>query len=322
LLAEVAELYYEDELTQEQIASRLHVSRSSVSRLLKEAKEWRVVEINVHSPLKTATALQERIGRRLDLRECLVLAEPGRSPDHNPAVVTAEGFEDLVAILAARYLQAAITDDTIVGVGWGETVARTVTKRYLRAKTGVRIVQMMGSAGGSHYTDDGAYTASRLAQKLQGTAHYLYAPMVVADRDVREGLQRDPHIRITLDLAQRASVTLVAIEALNDTCAMYKSRYLSDADLEYLQSSGAVGVICGAYVSLSGDVCNVEISQRTIAVDADTMRKVPTRVGLACDPAAAPACVGAARAGLVNVLITDEQTAREVEGILERDTSG
>jgi deoxyribonucleoside regulator len=318
LLAEVAEFYYLKELTQEQIASKLGVSRSTVSRLLKEAKEQGVVEIHVHSPLQVASALQESIAAALGLQECLVLARHGRSQGDGSMSVAAESLKESVAIVAARYLQAAIPDNSIVGVGWGEAVARTVTKPYLRQKHGVRIVQMMGSTGGNPYIMDGAYSVSRLTQKLQGIAHYLAAPMVVMDRVVRDGILRDPHIRMALDLARRATLAFIAVEALDATCGMYKSRYLSDADLEYLHSRSAVGVVCGAYVSLHGDVCTVEINERTVAVEASALQEIPVRVGITWDPAAAQACIGAARAGLVNVLITDELTAREMERILTR----
>lgn len=39
MLAAVANLYYNSELTQNQIAERLYTSRSKVSRMLKEARE-------------------------------------------------------------------------------------------------------------------------------------------------------------------------------------------------------------------------------------------------------------------------------------------
>ena len=99
LLAEVAQLYYGKDFTQEQIAQRIGVSRSNVSRMLKEGRRQGMVETKIHSPLRTVPDLQEELVSRLGLRECLVLA-------------ALEGdsriFEDTVtqaATLAARYLR-------------------------------------------------------------------------------------------------------------------------------------------------------------------------------------------------------------------------
>lgn len=50
LLTRVAELYYEQGLTQEGISAELGYSRSAISRLLTEAREVGIVEITIHYP--------------------------------------------------------------------------------------------------------------------------------------------------------------------------------------------------------------------------------------------------------------------------------
>lgn len=52
LLAKVASLYYEQDLTQAEIAKRLNISRPQVSRLLAEGRQEGVVKITIHYPLK------------------------------------------------------------------------------------------------------------------------------------------------------------------------------------------------------------------------------------------------------------------------------
>ena len=76
-LADVAQQYYLEDLTQEQIARRLGVSRSQVSRMLKEARERGIVEIRIHHPLRTVPALQQTLLNAFPLRDCLVLARRG-----------------------------------------------------------------------------------------------------------------------------------------------------------------------------------------------------------------------------------------------------
>src|SRR5215210_65530 len=73
-LADVAQLYYVDDLTQEQIARRIGVSRSNVSRMLKEALDRGLVEIRIHHPLQTVPTLHHALCERFGLRDSLVLA--------------------------------------------------------------------------------------------------------------------------------------------------------------------------------------------------------------------------------------------------------
>jgi len=307
LLADVAGWYYLDDLTQEQIARRIGVSRSNVSRMLKEARERGLVEIRIHHPLRTVPALAARLRDELGLAECLVLAAPAPGVAGEPAPAVAGPL----AALAARWLQERIVDGSVLGVGWGSTVYQVVTSGHLRRKSGVTVVQLMGSVGGATPDIDGARVAGRLGQALGARVYYLHAPMVVAEAGVRAGLLRDPHIRKTLELARRADVLLVSVGAVTRASGIYRAGYLSDADLEYIQGQGAVGDICGSYFKRDGSPCSLELEERTIAASAEAMRAAPLRVGVGWGAAKALPSLGAVRAGLINVLILDEEAARE-----------
>ena len=58
MLATVANLYYNSEMTQNEIAARMYTSRSKISRMLKEARELGIVEISIKEPWE-----RDRIGK-------------------------------------------------------------------------------------------------------------------------------------------------------------------------------------------------------------------------------------------------------------------
>lgn len=308
LLADVAQQYYQEDLTQEQIARRLGVSRSNVSRLLKEARERGLVEIRIHHPLRTVPELQEALAAAIGVGACLTLA----APEPGPAGTPAPDLPRQLGALAARFLQQRIPDGGIVGVGWGSTVYHVVTSGYLRRTPGTSVVQLMGSVGGATPDIDGAQVAGRLGRALGARVYYLHAPMVVTDAAVRAGLLRDQHIRKTLEMARRADLLLVSVGAVTQASGIYRAGYLNDADLEYIQGQGAVGDICGAYFRRDGSPCSLELEERTIAATAETMRGVPLRVGVGWGEAKALPSLGAVRAGLINALITDDDCARAI----------
>jgi deoxyribonucleoside regulator len=314
-LADVARQYYLEELTQEQIARRIGVSRSYVSRMLKEARERGIVEIRIHHPLRTAPDLQERLLEALPLADTLVLATDDPGGTSLETNRSADVPRQLGA-LASRYLNERIADRTIVGVGWGSTVYHVVTSGYFRRKRGIAVVQLMGSVGGATPDIDGAQVASRLGSALGGSVFYLHAPMVVADAGVRTGLLRDQHIRKTLEMARRAGVLLVSVGAVTQASGIFRAGYLSETDLENIQAQGAVGDICGVYFRQDGSPCSLELEQRTIAADGDAMRRASLRVGVGWGTAKALPSIGAIRAGLINSLVVDEECAREMLDII------
>lgn len=315
LFAEVAQLYYVKDLTQEQIAQRIGTSRSNVSRMLKEARRQGMVEIRIHSPLRTVPGLQEELALRLGLRECLVLADL----DPSSPIFEATDTPGRVAALAARYLQENISEGDIVGLGWSSAVYRVVHSRFLREKRDVTVVQMMGSIGGSIPDLDGVAITAHLADVLGANAHYLHAPMLVTDAAVRNGLLRDLHIRKTLEVARRANIMVAGVGAINRDSGQYRTGYLNDADLDYIREQGAVVDICGSYFSRDGSPVPLEMNERTIAIGFEDMKRIPTRVGVSSGAHKPLANIGAARSGLLNVLITDEDTARKMLDILKSE---
>ena len=317
LLAEVARLYYLNNLTQQHIAERLGVSRSKVSRMLSEARSSGLVEIRIHSPLMLATDLQVELKVRLGLRECLVLAA-------REATTGGSGSADVIAglsALGARYMQENVADGSVVGVNWSSTVYHVVSTRHLREKSNVTVVQLMGSIGGSIAELDGVSVTARLADALGAKAHYLHAPMLVADAVVREGLMRDPHIRKTLEVARAADTMVVSVGAIDHNSGQYRTGYLDDADLDYFREQGAIGEVCGSYFAYDGSPVRLRMDERTIAIGAEDMKGIPNRIGVSGGMHKVRPNIGAARSGLINVLITDDATATEMLGVLESEES-
>ena len=67
LMSEVATLYYKKNLTQQEIAETLHLTRQTVSKLLNDAIEEKIVEIIIHDPQKDCKELEEQIFLRQKL---------------------------------------------------------------------------------------------------------------------------------------------------------------------------------------------------------------------------------------------------------------
>src|SRR5580700_11014530 len=84
LLLRAAWFYYKDELTQDEIARRLSVSRASVGRLLDRARRVGLVSINLNTEYLDAFGLSGELRSTFGLAEALVVPDDTKEPfDHH-----------------------------------------------------------------------------------------------------------------------------------------------------------------------------------------------------------------------------------------------
>jgi deoxyribonucleoside regulator len=72
LMVQVARMYYENDLNQEDIAQRLNLSRQKVSRLLIEARTHGIVKVMIYDPNPADPNLQEELKGRFGLRNVVL----------------------------------------------------------------------------------------------------------------------------------------------------------------------------------------------------------------------------------------------------------
>lgn len=107
LLSTVANLYYNSEMTQDQIANRIYTSRSKISRMLKEARELGIVEIQIHEPWDRKMVLEQRIQEHFPLKQIRVISVR----ENNLSMVLQKLGET-----AAYYLDTVVDRDTVLGI--------------------------------------------------------------------------------------------------------------------------------------------------------------------------------------------------------------
>jgi len=304
LLAQVASLYYEDNLTQGEIARRVGTSRSTVSRMLQDAREAGVVEITVHYPWRTVPEIEDALRARFDLREARVLLGRGR-----PYGEILRGL----GALAARYLEDIVRADTVLGISWGIAVHSTVRALRPERRLPITVAQMVGAVGEGDPLIDGPELARLLAQVYGGQYRYLHAPLIVEDAHTRDVLLQEPRIRETLQLARRADVALVGIGAPQPAVySLLRAGYVDREAIAGLRAQGVAGDICARHYDAAGRVLDIELNQRIVGIELEALHDIDRVIGVAGGEAKAGAILGALRGGHVNVLVTDDATASRV----------
>lgn len=304
LLAHIATQYYHLDKSQQEIANQVDLSRSNVSRLLKEARERGIVEIFIRHPLRRVPRLEQELVTQFGLREAGVVQFDPRGP-HETLLRAAE--------LAARMLDAALEDAQILGISWGTAVYATVSAFVPQRRHDVEVVQLMGGVGPADPSIDGPALAQRLARRLSNRYHYLHAPLIVDSPEIAQGLLNQRNVAETLLIARQADVALVGIGALTpDVSSLLRAGHLSQNEFDLIKAQGVVGDICARHFDRDGHPAAQHLDPRLISVTLEELSAIPTAIGVACSQAKADAIFGALRGGYLDVLVTDSSAAEAV----------
>jgi len=309
LLVKVAQLYYQQELTQSEISSRLRLSRQKVQRVLQDARDQGIVRISIWPVMGIYTALEQALEQRFGLREAVVV-ETKAYEDHS--LVTRE-----IGAGAAEYLLRVIRPDDVVVISWGSSLLGMVDALWAIGgevgATGVTVVQGLGGLGDPTNETHAADLTRRLARVLGGQATLLPAPGVAGSAAAGRALAADPYVAAALRKGAAANLAFMGIGApRRDSILMAQGTIVHWPELHALQQLGAVGDINLRYFDRDGLLVPSDLNDRVIGLSLDELRAIETVVGVAGGMAKLEAIRGAVRGGLLNTLITDHMTAQRL----------
>ena len=160
---------------------------------------------------------------------------------------------------------------------------------------------------------DGVELGRWLAQKMGASFRFLSAPLLVKDEAVAQALRSEWINQETLTIAARAEVAVIGIGSPEpEYSSLLRAGYLSRSDLEELIAAGVVGDIVAHHLDAQGRVLDISANRRSISLDADSIRKIPTVIAVAGGVPKARAIAAALRGGFCSCLVTDAKAAQMV----------
>jgi DNA-binding transcriptional regulator LsrR (DeoR family) len=298
-----ASMYYLQDVKMEVIARHLGTSRSTVSRLLKRARDTGLVEITLRPSSTRAPSLGRSISAAFGIDTYVVPV-----PDSGEPADTL----DQVARATARLLASWFDSDMVMGVAWGTTLASV--SRYLTPKPtrGSHVVQLNGAANmrtsGIEYASD---LISSFGTAFGAAVHHFSVPAFFDYPDTKAAMWRERSVRRVLDMQRRADIAVFSVGAVAGAVPshVYSAGYLDDADVRLLHAEGVVGDVCTVFLRADGSWQDVHLNERATGPTPEELQRVPRRVCVvAGDNKVAPLLAGL-RAGVVTDLVVDEITA-------------
>jgi len=307
LMLRAAQLYYHQDLTQDQVGKRLGVSRFKVGRLLDRARREEAVRVEVIHPAARLVALEDALIERFGLQDAVAIDVPALGSPPSDEQLSRER----VGAAAAEHL-AALHPGGAIGVSWGKTMLELAAQLRPGWTEATEIVQLNGAISRSAQPTRYQEVVERFSTTTGAGMRLMAAPAIVGSAELRQALEADPAVGETLKVARRAPSAVFGMGLMGTQSIHVASGYLDKAELTKLQRAGAVGDVLGRFLTIDGDIALPSLDERTVGLPLGDLGTKRLTVGLAAGRERGPIALAALRAGLMRVLVADEGTAEWV----------
>jgi len=293
----VAYYYYKNEMTQDQIAKKMSMSRQRVNRILKKCLETGIVKITIEEYENQNVELETQLENILGLNEVIITDAQDNE------------IFNLLGIAASSYLKRVIKDNDIVGFSRGRALSCLVNNLVSVDKKNLTVTQLVGglNAQESHTNSDDIVRHS--AEILNAKPYFMYAPIIVENKQLRDSMLNESFFSQVYNIMKKCTVAVAGIGDMSESSFVQRN-FMSTEEYSVLRTRNAVGEVCTHYFDINGNIIESGMNDRVFAIDFNSYKKIPLRIGIAGGSEKISAITGAVRGSLINVLITDHKTAK------------
>lgn len=299
LLYKITWLYYYENLTQQEIAEHLGISRMRVVKLLNQAKNDGIIKFKIDSEAKEFITLERDLCEKFGLEDVFIVPS---TPDNT---------NDSIAIGAAQYIEDKVEANTWINIGYGDTVSKTINHLIYSLEKPISLVTLTG--GVSYYTSSIVEgTRKKTSTSITPEIHILPAPLLASSEEIAAIMMKESSIKSILDMASYSQLSLVGIGSVSNDATIFKYGIANKDDLTLLQMQGAVGDILSHFFDKEGKPVGSNIQRKLIGIPLETLKNSHKTVGIAGGKEKVQAIYSSLVGGYINILITDENTAQEL----------
>lgn len=307
-LLKVATLYYNQGLTQAQIAKKMKISRPVISKMLQAARDLGIITIFIKDEDAECVDLGVQLEQRYGLEDVLVIA----SGEH-----TLEQTRRDVSRAAAMYLVEQLQTTTKIGLSWGTTLSDMIDEMPYLSYPNITVCPLVGGVSNEHLFFDTNHLAFQLAEKLHSGCQYLYAPALAESKELADSLNHSQMVQRALSDAKQVDIAIVGVGNPRSSSTWRRLGYLSENEVERIKETGVVGDAVASLFDKQGKTINNEISERMLGIKVEDLNQIPKVMVIGCGidktSSIRPLLVGKR----CSVLVIDQQIAKQLlqEGV-------
>jgi len=293
--------YHMEGMTQGDIAGRLNLTRRRVNEMLAEARQTGVVSISFNSPLQACAELELALCEAFGLVAAVVVPTPANPEDMHRVLGRA------AADFFYRFIQNHRPKS--IGVGWGTTMREIIRAARQVKLDDVRVYSMMG--GLTQGTEINTFETVRgLAEVLGAKSEYFAAPIYMDTPQSREVVAAQAVFQRTFEAIANVDIALANVGDVSEKSLQVRYGLPEGVSAGDLTKAGAVGDLIGRYLDADGQEIDHVINRLVLAPTFEAFRRIPTRIVVSGGDHKHAIMRAVARAGHVNIVVTDVDCAR------------
>ena len=317
-IIKVVEMHYKQGMSQQEIGKRLNVSRTTISRILAQARREGYVQIKINYPEDATVSLENQLEEKYGLKEAVIASAQNK-----------DELADEIAFYASDYLLRTLKNHMTIALTRGVTLqnmveylGNDVRLKFLKTDD-VNVVPLMAATNISVSKDKGYrmaysnYLIEEVARIFPANSYQMLAPQYVSGTEAKQYFMQEDSIKEVFDLAKNADIAVAGIGTLNHNSALINAELIPMEEFERLQKMGGTGEILSHVVDKEGNLIKDRFEDHLISLDLDDFKKIPIRVGVAYGIEKKDCILGVLRGEYINVLITDEEVAQYLVDIKE-----
>ena len=297
-VTEVAILYYKENMTQQQIAEKLGLTRQTISKLLKIAIDEGIVQITINDPEKQNQMIESLLAEKLGVKVLVGELTNGDIALRRIATVR----------MACEYLADTISGgNNKIGIAWGKTIQEVIEELPKIKSDGNIVFPLVGATDrdvGCYYTNK---MVEEFAQKTYSAVHYAMFPNYVSKDDC-DLIKRTKAYKDVCLLWENMDIALVGIGNIKTVNDLRRNFDKTAIDCDFM------GDIVTHIFDKDGNIVN--LSQDSLCVPFENIKRAKNTIAVAYGSSKVQSIISACKTGAINTLITDEYTAREISEIL------
>ncbi len=294
-------LYHGQDLTQNEVAKRLGIGRSTTIRLLEEAKKRGEVRIWIEEGVSELVELALKLETAFDLDEVIVV----------PASNTADQTAKSVGLALGKFLSETISDNMTIGVGWGRTLTSSLASFHPAHHTGIKVMSLLGGSVETHFANPVEF-AWRIANTLDAECYLFPAPVFVDSAATKEILIKHCGLEPIFQMAQKLDLAIVSAGDINTDSTSLVRNFISARENEELLKLGCVGEVMCNFLDAQGNLVAHSLNERVMSIGLDTLKSAIHLVLASGGASRAQSIFAAIKNINCNTLVTDEAAAMKL----------
>ncbi len=296
-------LYFQQGLSQAEVAQELGVSRPTASKLINHGKQRGFVTVEIHDPREERSELADGIKNRYHLDDVRIA--------HAPRNARADILHE-VGRTGAGLLSELVRDGMSIGLSWGDTMYALARQLEEVPVRDVQIVQLKGGHSHSARSTHDLETMRLFAAAFHASTLPLPLPIIFDNVQTKQVVETDRHIAAVLEAGRNADIAVFTVGDASRESLPLNLGYLTEEEMDKL-SHTAVGDVCSRFFTADGQVAVPEIDARTVGITIDDLKHCDTRLLVAGGASKVDALSVALDMGIATHLVIDREIALHLQ---------